>query len=304
MTSHIKKKLFIQNLSLIAGSILLTFLVLEIFFRFFFAQSDEFNYTLASKNWFDRYWTTNSLGYRDYEWTQEDIEKKTAIMILGDSFVAGQGVANPDDRFPDVLAQMLGQQYVVFNVGKNGAGTQESIELAKNYPYEADLLVYSYYINDIQDTAIEYGHWPYFQIKTNRLVESSHAINFLYWRVIRLGPQKWRGRYSDWLLGVYDDPKIWAAHERELTEIQRLNSRLIVIVWPSLAAIEESIPVSSKVIDFYSSRGVPVLDVGALIQGRPVGQLIANKLDTHPNEAVHQLVAAELYPMVIQELKQ
>ena len=63
----------LENVVLIVGAIILTFMALELGFKLFFAQSDGFRYTLASQNWYDRYWQRNSLGYRDREWTSEQL---------------------------------------------------------------------------------------------------------------------------------------------------------------------------------------------------------------------------------------
>ena len=56
-------------------------------------------------------------------------------MVLGYFFVAGEGIENDKDRFPDLLAQRLGKDYAVMNVGKNGANTKREIGNALAYPY-------------------------------------------------------------------------------------------------------------------------------------------------------------------------
>ena len=94
------------------ATILLLLAVGEAYFRFVHADSEG---RLASNNWTARYWHTNSLGYRDREWTPEDWVDKTTIAVVGDSFAAGWGINDPADRFPDVLAARLGDEYAVFN---------------------------------------------------------------------------------------------------------------------------------------------------------------------------------------------
>ena len=57
----------------------------------FFAQSDGFNLTLSSRNWFARYWQPiNSLGYRDVE-PRAPRPGEKFVLVVGDSFVAGHG---------------------------------------------------------------------------------------------------------------------------------------------------------------------------------------------------------------------
>jgi len=43
---------------------------------------------------------------------------------------------------------------------------------------------------------------------------------------------------------------------------------------------------------------VPVLDVSALLAGRPPAETTVNAIDAHPNEAVNLEVAAQLYQMI------
>ena len=93
-----KIRFLAQNISLSVFSILIVLIFLELFF-YSFAQSDALGYTLASRNWFKRYWIKNSLGYRDVEWTAQRLEGRTKIMVVGDSFVAGYGLKNKEDIF-------------------------------------------------------------------------------------------------------------------------------------------------------------------------------------------------------------
>ncbi|MDQ7034467.1 MAG: hypothetical protein Q9P01_06420 [Anaerolineae bacterium] len=87
----------------------------EAYYRFVYADSG-WGFTLAHKNWESRYWQVNSRGFRDSEWAESDFEGRSTIAVLGDSFASGWGVNNPDDRFPDVLANLLGDDYAVVNL--------------------------------------------------------------------------------------------------------------------------------------------------------------------------------------------
>src|SRR5688572_28969399 len=62
----------------------------EAYFRFAYAASDTpMQWTLAGKNWIERYMHYNSLGFRDREWTPEELADKTVIFAVGDSFTEG-----------------------------------------------------------------------------------------------------------------------------------------------------------------------------------------------------------------------
>jgi hypothetical protein len=302
-----------ENVSLSLLIIFLTLMALEFYFKVFFAQSDGFRYTLASQNWYERYWQENSLGYRDVEWTPERLSGKTKIMVVGDSFAAGSGIANPEDRFTDQLGHLLGDDYAILNVASPGWDTIDEVQAILEYPYRPDILILSYpilsyYINDIEGIAYESGvQRP--QIRRDPpawllpLVQNSYALNFIYWRLVRLGPQEWADVYwNDWLKKISTDPEIRWRHQQELlTIIEGAASEqipLLVVVFPNLTAIEESQLISQPVIDLFQEHNIPVLDVGMLLAGRNSAEITVNAVDAHPNEAVHLEVAEHLYQMI------
>jgi hypothetical protein len=307
---HNRLSRLLENILLIVGAIFLTFMVLELGFRLFFAQSDGFRYTLASQNWYDRYWSENSFGYRDEEWTAERLAGKIKVMVVGDSVAAGSGIPNREDRFANELGEYLGDDYAVIVIASPGWDTLDEIEAIVEYPYPPNILVLSYFINDIEGSAYAQGaQRP--QIRQDPsgwlkpLVDNSYAFNFLYWRLVRLGPQKWASVYwDDWLKKISVDPDIRWRHQQELLKIidgaVSEDIPLFVVVFPNLAAVEESQILTQPVVDLFESRGVPVLDVSQIVANRDPAQLTVNAVDAHPNEAVHAEVAEQL-SRIIQE---
>ncbi len=303
-----KKQNLIENICLSLLVLFLTLMAVELYFKVFFAQSDGFRYTLASQNWYRRYWQPNSLGYRDREWTPEMLAGKTKVMVVGDSFAAGNGIANPANRFSDQLGRLLGSNYAVLNVASPGWDTIDEVNAIIKYPYQPDILVLSYYINDIEGAAYAGGAQrpPIRQDPPawlNPLVRHSYAFNFLYWRLARLGPQQWADIYwNDWLKKISADPDIRWRHQQELLTIIRGAASeqipLYVVVFPNLAAIKESQPLTRPVIDLFAAHNIPVLDVGQLLAGRSPETIVVNAVDSHPNEAVHLEVARHLYQMM------
>ena len=299
----------VENLGVALLAFFLTLMATEIFFKLFFAQTENRNFTLASRNWFERHWALNSMGYRDIEWTQVNLKNKRRILISGDSFAAGHGIESIEDRFSNLLGRKLGNDYVVMNIAQPGFSTKEEIDRLRTFPYKPEILIHQYYINDIRYATEQRGlkfippntdPWPILA----PLVNNSYAINFIYWRTILLGPGNWQGDSMAWLEMVYNDPEVWWLHQQELLTIYEgalsEKVKLIVVIFPSLTNLERSRNITSKVIDFYEERGVPVLDVAKLIEGAPPDQLVVNKLDAHPSQWLHKQVANELYKLVIQ----
>ncbi len=303
-----KSQTIIENISLSLLMLFLAFMAVEFFFKVFFAQSDGFRYTLASQNWYARHWQENSLGYRDIDWTPQQLQGKTKVMLVGDSFVAGSGIADPQDRFANQLGRLLGDDYVILNVASPGWDTIDEVEAIIKYPYSPDILILSYYINDIEGTAYDRGaQRP--QIRQDPpnwvlpLVRNSYALNFLYWRLIRLGPQEWADIYwNDWLKRISQDPEIrWQHHQELLTITKGAAAQQIpffVVVFPNLAAIEESLFITQPVINLFQEHQVPILDVSTLLAARDPTTTMVNSIDSHPNEAINLEVAEHLYQMI------
>lgn len=300
-----------ENLTLMVLALFVVLMGMEFYFKVFFAQPDAL-ITLAEQNWRNRYYTDafNSSGYRDVEWTDEMVENKTGVMVVGDSFVEGVGIEYPEDRFPDRLAQKLGPDYVVFNLGKRRANTVQEIQAIVNYPYRPDILILSYFVNDIEDVRWWYRSdtrpTPSETVPTLLLplVQNSYAFNFVYWRFVRL----YRASQPDveWLalLRLYNDPGAWWLHQQDLLSIykgtQAEQIPLIVVVFPSMNRLEDSLVVTERVIDLFEEQGVTVLNVADLIEGTPTSELVASPVDPHPSEFVHKLVADALYKKLVQ----
>ena len=80
---------------------------------------------------------------------------KTKVMVVGDSFVHGDGIEYARDRFSNQLAEKLGNNYVVFNLGVGGTNVTHYIENIVKYPYSPDVLVVSIGVNDIEGAVLE-----------------------------------------------------------------------------------------------------------------------------------------------------
>jgi len=276
------------------------FFILEFLFSFVVIQSDGFGHTLASRLWFHRYWhPINSYGYRDYD--VKHFDGRSVVFIVGDSFVAGHGIKRIEDRFPNRLAHMLGENWEHVVLAKNGWNTGRQLKAIKEYPIDPDVIILSYYINDIQNAAEKNG-FPkpiYFRppgLIAGKVLNKSFFLNWLYWRVYR------RSRGDDWwkyLRNCYLNPESWTTHCLELQAFvdysKSLNADLCAVIWPNLFRVSESREFTNKVSGFLRSLGVPVVDMAEVLENRPWSELVVNKLDPHPNQKTHHEAAVLIY---------
>lgn len=285
---------------LVADSMLAGLLILELYFANIHDQSDGFNLTRAGRDWFARHWTpVNSLGYRDGEVAAPGPGQKS-LVVLGDSFAAGHGIARAGDRFSDVAARLLGPGWRVYNVAKIGWDTRDETQALKNFPVKPDVVVLSYYLNDIFPAANDARFPLRFSVNLptglmKALTEHSALADFLYWRLARGGNLAGgAGSFWDCLKGAYADPAVWAIHARELDDLAAYcrdhGVKLVAVVFPMLQAPEESAPLTGKVARELRDQGAVVMDLSPVFTGRPARELVVNSLDAHPNESVHRQV--------------
>ena len=132
----------------------------ELIFALFVDHSEAFNASMIAKRWFQVHFDSqrNNDGFRERRILATPLpEGVNRILFLGDSFTAGHGVNNIDDRFTERLEVLLNSgkkpEYQVYNMGEPGfeismIRAMESAVLEKDYPVQT--LIYCYMMNDIE----------------------------------------------------------------------------------------------------------------------------------------------------------
>ncbi len=287
-------------------------IVLEFSFYTFIIQSDSFSFTLANKRWFEEYWLPiNQLGYRDNNYSEQTLKEKKLIFVVGDSFVAGQGIRNYQDRFSNRLEAKLNQRWLVLNLAQIGWSTSDQYQALVSHPQKPDILVLSYFVDDIRGIAKQHTTKTKFDFaelieqpspNINWLVNHSYFLNFYYWQWYRYQNQQPEDVYWKKLRSFYADDEIWSLHQQELKSIvdysQQNNIQLFVILFPNLVSIEPSQPIIKQVQYYFHQLGVEALDLTPKFMNRQPNDLIVNRMDAHPNEQVN----AEVGDILFQEM--
>jgi hypothetical protein len=297
---------------LVLCSILAVFLLFEAFFRYGQATTDGFGFTLTAQRWFKKHWRPlNSFGIRDVE---HDFQvERCRVFVVGDSFVAGHGIEDVADTFGRLLARESALDFDVVLVAQNGLDTRGEFELMQSLGVRPQLIVLSHFINDVEgafrDAGLEAPDMPDMPRGLLAVVNHSHFLNHLYWRVFMTPSiQQASARYLEWLEGGYTDQTAMDLHRERLSLFTDYAGEhgipLVAVVWPMLSDVAGTMRFTAPIVSWFRERGVPVLDLAERFQDRPAEELVVNAFDAHPNLEVSAEVAGLLLPLVEELLPQ
>jgi lysophospholipase L1-like esterase len=259
----------------------------------------------------------NSLGFRDAEVgpKREGIRR---VLVLGDSFTEGQGVAE-SDAYPRVLERLLEAQqpggWEVFNCGRRGADFPKLYERFEALlSLSPDVVVYGMVLNDADQSPAFRARQRYLD---DWILDRRHEVEgdspapprfrllaFVADRIDRLRVGRETTR---WYHEMYGEPNRegWQRTQRFLRimdrTMQRRGGALLVAQWPLLVGLQGAYPfaeptaVIARACDDAGIRRVDLLEV---LRGRQESSLWVSPSDRHPNELAHKLAAEALAPMV------
>jgi hypothetical protein len=315
-----------------ALSFLFVLFVLEGIFMFVpksYGKGDPYN--LAERLWFTKYWQVNQLGYRDIELSPESDQNKFKIAILGDSFVAGHGIEDVNDRFSNILGSKLGPDYRVYNMGLNGADTQAEFDKLVTFPIKPNLIILVHYPNDIERVPDREAESASTDNKLNRinaqllnfslsngLIENSYLLNYFYYKFeasAKIYPNSDRGKTSkEHMLeernrenyqSFYLKKGMFREHLQNLNRFIALTERegipLMLMLIPE--TWDETIDYSGEHVNepigqFFSQRKIPVLNLYGLLKDIPIEKRVVSNRDAHLSIISNKQIGIELYTFI------
>ena len=291
------------KIRLVLISILSTFFLAEIGFMFV-SQSHGIGFTMAHQLWMKKHWNPiNKAGYRDDEITNN---KKKKLLILGDSFTAGDGIEDYRKTFGNILEDKLNGEYDVINAGKRGADSRAEMINFQELNMVPNKIILQYYGNDIEGAAKRAG------IKNRRLNTAAKLFHLLVlkpsallqYTLVNLTTAKGKNGRK-YLRKSYVSKPALNYHFGDLIQLvnycKQNNIELAVVMFPFLSNMEDSkmyLPIMRK---FFNEYNVPTINLIQVLYSLPEGQRIVNKKNHHPSEAVHELVANEIFSFMVGE---
>ena len=289
------------TVTMLASILMLT----EFTLRWLPPMSDGGALTLMGKQWWKLHWNpVNNLGYRDYPLHEDVASEVSRILIAGDSFAAGHGVANFDDTFGQVLAQKCGSRCTVNSTAIPGFATMRQLQAVEEYPLSPDILVLSYMMNDIQDSVMGAQ-------RVVTAIPPKSAID--YWRdEFYTGSLIWYIGFADnnytsyygQMFGGYEDEAIWQRHKQELQEFidyaEREDAQLVVLLWHFIQFPDESRPGMTHLETFFTESNIPVINMLDELpyDSIPANQMVASPIDPHPGVISHRYAGEALFDLI------
>jgi hypothetical protein len=285
---------------------LLSFLLLlaEIRFRFFMDTTDSLGFTKISERWVARHWHNNSAGCRDdIEYSPAIQPGKRRVSFVGDSFTAGHGIKNVDDRFANRLRALHPdwEVHLLANVGLDTGSEIALLKKAQSRDYEFDEVVLVYCLNDVCDLLMApgepfEGRLPPLDQRGPWFTRGSYFLDLMYNRY-KAAQNPFVKDYFSFVKDGYRG-KYWEKQQARLSElrdfIQSHGGHLTVVTFPFLNALGPKYDygfVHDELNRFWSDLHVPHLDLLPVYAGRSSSELTVNAHDAHPNELADKLAA-------------
>ncbi len=286
----------------------------EIYYRFVFDTTDTFALTKTTERWFDRYFHPNRSGLRD---SLDHYEESPAagvrrVSFFGDSFTAGHGIADVEDRFGNLVrhARPDWEVHVFSMTGWNTDDEIASVRTVAKEDYELDLAVLVYTLNDISDIMPEWQrilNGIYGSIDPGFPFRHSYFLNTLYFRWWAMRDPE-IDRYFELLREAYAGP-IWTEQQRRLRRfdatVRELGGRTLVVTFPFLHTLGPDYPfqrIHQELDEFWRRLGVPHVDLLGVFEGLSPDELVVNHHDSHPNERAHQLAATAILAFLEEQM--
>lgn len=244
--------------------------------------------------------STNSLGFRDGEYSVRKPPGGKRVLFLGDSFTLGWGIA-AEDTYAKQLEKKLahhGEKAEVINLGVGNYNSSMEVELfkLKGLAMNPDLVVLMYYINDTEPTpVIDQASYPFLK----------HFYLPAY-VVTRIKQLKMMQSQQDWLTAYYraiyrPDAQGFIANRMALAELAKIcaekDIKLLLVNIPDLRR-QESYPfefATSYIRNVAGEYQLPFIDLERVFAPLDKRLLWVSNEDPHMNSRANQLAAEIIY---------
>lgn len=227
------------------------------------------------------------------------------LSFIGDSFTAGHGVEDVNDRFANIIRRNRTdwEIHVLARPGFDTGPENKFLEVICGEGYQFDNVVLVYCLNDISDL---YPDWLEAVAKINEAADSgswwfkhSYFLNTLYFlKERRTNPHM--QKYFSFIKDGYQG-EIWQQQKERLKQLHAIikshGGELKVVTFPFMQNIgpDYEYTAAHKALgEFWAEQGVPHLDLLPTFNKYPNETFTVNAHDPHPNVEAHRIAAVEI----------
>jgi hypothetical protein len=300
------------NALVLAFLLSLVFLGFETYYRYVCDQTDAMADTLVSSKWYRKYFHRNNVGVRDnLDYPMARTPGRPRVTFVGDSFTAGLGVKDVEDRFVNRIRRRH-PEWEVHEVAQPGLDTSNEVEAVHNLVvsnhYQLDLVVLIYNMNDIGEVMPNWiAAWKKLvadPFRNSWLCRNSYFVNLYYYRW-QLARNAYARNYFDEVQAAYAG-QLFERHKTALTAMCNMTvirgGRLAVVTFPFMDAALRFKPAHERMDRFWTEHRVPHLDLLPVFSNLPPASIMVNAHDAHPNERAHALAADAMEEFLVKQV--
>jgi hypothetical protein len=310
-----RSQIFIGNLLALTFLFALSCSCGEIYYRFFYDTTDSLVYTKTSSRWFARHWRRNMAGLRDdMDYSPVIQQGKRRVSFFGDSFTAGHGIKDIEDRFANRIRRAH-PEWEVHVMAMPGFDTGNELDFLKTCltnGYQIDEVVLVYCLNDVSDLITE---WSEAVKRINADVANAGWLRNNSYLIDTL-VHRWKVRFNPDMNGYFEFVRSyytgshWEQQKQRLKEfrdvVQSHGGKLAVVTFPFMQALGPEYEwqfAHDELDQLWRDLGVPHLDLLPVFKDMKPGKVTVNRFDAHPNELAHAVAAQAIERFLETEMK-
>lgn len=267
----------------------------------------------------------NALGLRDRDYPTTKPVHGKRVLMLGDSFTYGSGVADNAAIFPRLLEKQLNAEFAergvtieVLNGGIPGSLTDDWVELLEKTKdaFQPDVIVVVFFLRDGTRTSAADS----FFVPIRNEITSQNQNSFVYQNVYlyRLFTdardrsylsEKYAKALNESYLGNDLQTQEWRTAQFNIRKIKAMgeetNTKVGLVVFPLLAELNDRYPfkaVCDVIAKFGADNEIPTHSLLPAYLGMNAPDLWVSALNQHPNARGHEIAADALLPFIKQLL--
>lgn len=265
----------------------------------------------------------NTIGLRDREYTTPKHKNSKRILILGDSFTFGSGVADDSAIFPERLEQQLNADLAdkettveILNGGLMGSLTGDWVELLSRVKdnFQPNVILVVFFLRDGTRTTAMGSFFEPIRKKIVKQNQTAFAYRHSYaYRIIKdLRDRQYISKnytkaLTDSYFGDTEQTKEWAVAQRNLLQIKsisnQIHAKIGLVVFPVLVELNNQYPFSKicdLLSDFSKRNDIATLNLLPAFIGQNAPDLWVSAYDQHPNAFAHAIAATTIAPFLRQ----